>query len=138
MLQCPGQTVPCLFGHVQLVRSGQLVQVGLEHGLHLLAGGGGEGGCGLLAEGHRGRGGGHAPDGRRGDSLVLLLQLVLQALVEVGLHGHGRAPAVALIPGGGEAGERERVLSHSDARSTSSLIRTTAWCDLDKLGERTL
>ena len=93
------QSLPCLFCHVQLVNSGQLVQMGLEHGLHLVPRRRGESGRGLLPEGHSSRGGGDSSDGRGGDPLLLLLQLVLQALVKVGLHGHGGAPTVTLIPG---------------------------------------
>lgn len=91
--------LPCLFSDVHLVRFGQFVQMGLQHGLHLVPGGRGEGGRGLLPEGHGGRRGGHSPHRRGGHPLLLLLQLVLQALVEVGLHGHGRTPAFALVPG---------------------------------------
>lgn len=90
--------LPCLFCHVHLVCSGQLIQMGLEHGLHLVPGRRGEGGCGLLSKGHSSRGRGNPSDGRGGNPLLLFLQLVLHALVKIGLHGHGRAPAITLIP----------------------------------------
>lgn len=96
--QCRFFVLPRLFSDVHLVRFGQFVQMGLEHRLHLVPGGRGEGGRGLLSEGHGGRGGGHSSDGRGGHPLLFLLQLVLHALVEVRLHGHGRTPAVALVP----------------------------------------
>ena len=90
--------LPCLFCHVHLVRSGQLIQMGLEHGLHLVPGRRGEGGCGLLSKGHSCWGRGNPSDWRGGNPLLLFLQLVLHALVKIGLHGHGRAPAITLIP----------------------------------------
>lgn len=91
--------LPCLLGHVHLVGSRQLVQMGLQHGLHLVPRRRGEGGRRLLAEGDGGRGGGHPADGRGGHPLLLFLQLVLHALVEVRLHRHRRTPAVAFVSG---------------------------------------
>lgn len=96
MLLC----LPCLFCHVQLVRSGQLIQMGLEHGLHLISGRGGQGGCGLLSKGHSSGGWGDPPDRRGGNPFFLFLQLILHALVEICLHRHGRSPTIALIPEG--------------------------------------
>lgn len=86
---------PCLLGHLVLVSSGQLIQVGLQDGLHFLVVGGAERGRRGLAEGNRRRRGGSASQRRSGASL--LLYLVVQVLVTVGLNGRG--PAVAVVSG---------------------------------------
>lgn len=88
---------PCLLGHLILVRSGQLIQVGLQNGLHFLMVGRAERGRWGLVEGSCCRRGGSSSQGRSGTSL--LFYLIVQILVAVGLDRHGRGPAVAVISG---------------------------------------
>ena len=89
---------PGLLGHLVLVRPGQLVQVRLQDGLHLLMVGGAQGGGGRLAEGRRhGRRG--TPFYGRGGAVFLL-----PVVVQVGLDVQGRGPAVAVVPAMGTEG----------------------------------
>lgn len=93
-------SLPCLLGHLILVSSGQLIQVGLQNGLHFLMVGRAERRGWGLAE--RScccccRRGGSSSQGRSGTSL--LLYLIVQILVAVGLDRHGWSPTVAVISG---------------------------------------
>lgn len=97
---------PCLLGHLVLVGPGQLIQVGLQDGLHLLVVGRAERGRRRLAEGNgRRRRGSPAP--QRGSRASLLLHLVVQVLVTVGVNRHGRGPTVAVVPGDGHKGQAD-------------------------------
>ena len=90
-----GGASPCLFGHLVLVSPGQLIQVGLQNGLHFIMVGRAEGGRWWLAVGHCGGRWSSPPQGRSGTPLLLLV--MVQVLVTVRLNGHGRGPAVAVI-----------------------------------------
>lgn len=76
---------PCLLSHLILVSSGQLIQVGLQNGLHLLMVGRAERGRWGLAEGGCRRRRCPSSQGRCGTPL--LLYLIVQTLVAVGLNG---------------------------------------------------
>lgn len=85
---------PRLLGHLILISSGQLVQVGLQNGLHLLVVGRAERRGRGLVEGGRCRRRGSASQGRSG--APLLLDLIVQILVAVGLERHGRGPGAVI------------------------------------------
>lgn len=89
------RSLPCLLGHLILVSSGQLIQVGLQNGLHFLVVGRAERGGWGLAEGSCCRGWRASPQGRSGASI--LLYFIVQTLVAVGLEGHGWSPVVAIV-----------------------------------------